>query len=224
MLSQNRAVGWISQRKFDEGLEVAFEVSDVVPLLVPGKSDADDASPFLEKKADGVRQLYLTAFIKWSPANSVEDLRREDIASGDRKVARCFSRRWLLDEIGYFEDCVIGPWLDDSIVRRLLDRHLLDRNRAGCLPRFECRNERLDDVRWFVATDDRIAQRHHKRSISSEVLGAQDGISKATLTTLASVEEVDTHSLILEFIEQIFLTSFTKEPNELWIVVEMILN
>src|SRR5690242_19858735 len=167
-----RAVLRIGQREFDEALEVAREIADVVALLFGGKLHRDHAPALFAHELNRVGKLDLAAFIGFDAVDHVEEQRRKNVAAGNRQVARSLAGGGLFDHIQNSGNISRSFDLQDPVVRRLVRRHLsLVDEPAGSLGNETIRHA-ATRARDGVEPGDLYAQRHQKRLFAGEVFGA----------------------------------------------------
>src|SRR5262249_49595328 len=100
-LPELRPMRRISKRELHEGFEIAWEVSNVVAFFVRGELYRHHPLALLAKKPDGVGYLNLATLIGGDAADHIKDQRRENVAAGDRQIARSFVRVRLLDQVDH---------------------------------------------------------------------------------------------------------------------------
>ena len=164
-----------------------------------------------------------TALARGRVFERVEDLRRQDVARGNREGARRVLGPGFLDEILDPEHTVGGGTRPrDAVVRHLRTRHLFERDdRTGTCP-LEGRDHPLHDVARRMQPDDRVAESHHERVRSDERAGAEHGVSKAPQLPLARVEELGVRALVGELLEEVFLAGFAQRLRQLAVQVEVV--
>src|SRR5579872_6904306 len=137
-LAKLRAVDGIGKRKFEECLEIAREIADIVALLAGGQLHCQHTAAFIAQTLDRVGELDFTFGIGGNLADHVENQRREYITAGDGEIAGRIFRLRFFDQIDDAEKIPVGlRRLDDAVVPGFRRSYLLHRDDTACTPRFE---------------------------------------------------------------------------------------
>ena len=204
---------------------IALEVADVEAAFLVRQADADPLATLTQHATNGVGQLDLAPLARLGLGQSVEDRGREDIPRGHGEIAGRLGHAGLFNHVLQLEH-VTGRLTreGDAVVHDLLTRNLFKRDDHVGARLLELLDHSLHDVRFFVHSQNRIAQRHDERLRSDERTGTQNSVAETQLPTLSRVEVV--HLLLLEgqFLKLLLLAGLTQQRDEFGIEVEVIFN
>ena len=190
------------------------------------KLHRDHAAAFFAQQLDGIGELNFAALVRLHAADHVENHRREDVAAGDRQVARRLLRARLLHQVHDPED-VAGAVLrlHDAVMPGLLARHFLHRDHATGAPESNTSAIRLTARETAFSPRMESPSATRNGSSPAKFSRAQYGVAQPLLQALAGVEEVGLERFEIQLLQQVLLVRLRSARwNSSGIVVEVILD